>query len=67
MSEYEDQIQECIRIVKRERKASISLFQRRLRIGFVRAAKIMDELERRGVVGPHKESEPREVLVPLEQ
>lgn len=50
--------------------ASISLLQRRFRIGYNRAARIVDEMEVRGVVGPHEGSKPREVLletVPWEQ
>ena len=44
-------------------KASASLLQRRLSIGYARAARILDELEARGIVGPRNGSQPREVLV----
>jgi len=51
--EYEDELlPEVIDLVLREKRASISLMQRRLRIGYTRAARIMDILERHGVVGP---------------
>jgi len=40
--------------------------QRRLRLGYTRAARIMDELERRGIVGPGKGAEPREILIDLD-
>ncbi|MCK4926630.1 hypothetical protein KAS10_04625, partial [Candidatus Aerophobetes bacterium] len=44
-------------------RASTSLLQRRLSIGYNRAARIMDELEKEGVVGPAMGSKPREVLI----
>ena len=49
-------------LVRQENKASVSLLQRRLKIGYSRATRIMQELEDAGVVGPYKGSEPREVL-----
>ena len=47
--EHEDLIPECIEIIKTEQRASVSLLQRRLRLGYIRAASIMDELEKRGI------------------
>ena len=40
--------------------------QRRLRLGYTRAARIMDELELRGIVGPNKGAEPRDILIDLD-
>ena len=56
--------QTAVDMVRRLEKASISLLQRRLRIGYGRAARLMDMMEERGVVGPPKEgsSKPRDVL-----
>lgn len=48
-------------------QASISLLQRRFRIGYTRAARLMDDLERRGIVGEYEGSKPREVIVTPEQ
>lgn len=48
-------------------EASISLLQRRFRIGYTRAARLIDDLERRGVVGEHEGSKPREVIITPEQ
>ena len=48
-------------------KASTSLIQRRFRLGYNRAARVMDMLEERGIVGPSNGSKPREVLVKLEK
>lgn len=53
---------EAVDIVVSAKKASASLLQRRLSIGYARAARILDELEENGVVGPAQGSKPREVL-----
>jgi DNA segregation ATPase FtsK/SpoIIIE, S-DNA-T family len=64
--EDEDLIQQCIEVIRSEQKASVSLMQRRLRLGYTRAARIMDELENRGIVGPGKGAEPRDILIDLD-
>jgi S-DNA-T family DNA segregation ATPase FtsK/SpoIIIE len=64
--EDEDLIQQCIEVIRSEQKASVSLLQRRLRLGYTRAARIMDELENRGIVGPGKGAEPRDILIDLD-
>jgi S-DNA-T family DNA segregation ATPase FtsK/SpoIIIE len=66
IDEDEDLIQQCIEVIRSEQKASVSLLQRRLRLGYTRAARIMDELENRGVVGPGKGAEPRDILIDLD-
>ena len=53
-------------MIRSEQKASVSLMQRRLRLGYTRAARIMDELENRGIVGPSKGAEPRDSLIDLD-
>ncbi len=62
--EEDELYQTAVDMVRRLEKASISLLQRRLRIGYGRAARLMDMMEERGVVGPPKEgsSKPRDVL-----
>jgi len=55
---------EAARLVVRERQASASYLQRRMRIGFSRAARLVDMLEADGLLGPAQGSKPREVLVP---
>jgi len=64
--EDEEVIQQCIEVIRSEQKASVSLLQRRLRLGYGRAARIMDELENRGIVGPSKGAEPRDILIDLD-
>ena len=59
-------IERCIDVIRTEQKASVSLLQRRLRLGYTRAARIMDQLEDLGVVGPSKGAEPRDILIDLE-
>ena len=52
--------------MRQEKKASTSLFQRRLRLGYTRAARILDILEARGYVGPGEGAKPREILRDLD-
>ena len=63
---HEDELyEEAVEMVRRLNKASVSLLQRRLRIGYTRAARLIDIMEAQGVVGPAVEgSKPREVLPP---
>ena len=64
--EDEALIEQCIEVIRTEHKASVSLLQRRLRLGYTRAARIMDEIENRGIVGPSKGAEPRDILIDLD-
>lgn len=58
---------QAVTIVLEAKQASVSLLQRRMRIGYTRAARLIDSMEARGIVGPYEGSKPREVLVTLEQ
>ncbi len=64
--EDEELAEDCVEIIRSEGKASTSLLQRRLKIGYGRAARMMDILEERGVVGPARGAEPREILIDLD-
>ena len=59
----DDMYKDALRVVVESGKASTSLLQRRLRIGYARAARIIEEMEEQGVIGPADGSRPREVLV----
>jgi S-DNA-T family DNA segregation ATPase FtsK/SpoIIIE len=59
----DDMYQDALRVVIESRKASTSLLQRRLRIGYARAARIIEEMEEQGVIGAADGSRPREVLI----
>ncbi len=60
-------IKEAIKVVVENGQASTSLLQRKLKLGYARAARIIDEMEERGVVGPYEGSKPRKVLITPEQ
>jgi S-DNA-T family DNA segregation ATPase FtsK/SpoIIIE len=64
--EDEELVQKCLEVMRQEKKASTSLFQRRLRLGYTRAARILDILEARGFVGPGEGAKPREILRDLD-
>lgn len=61
--ERDEVFEQAVRIICGHDKASASLLQRRLSIGYARAARILDQLEAEGVVGPADGSKPREVLI----
>jgi DNA segregation ATPase FtsK/SpoIIIE, S-DNA-T family len=63
--EDEKIIEKCLEVIQVERRASTSLLQRRLRLGYTRAARMMDILEMRGIIGPGDGAKPREILVDL--
>ena len=56
-------IEQAIQIISTTRKASATLLQRKLNIGFARAARVMDTLEERGVVGPQEGAKPRDIFI----
>ncbi|GBG09657.1 DNA translocase FtsK [Paenibacillus agaridevorans] len=58
---------QAVQIVVEAKQASVSLLQRRMRIGYTRAARLIDQMEARSIVGPYEGSKPREVLMSLEQ
>jgi S-DNA-T family DNA segregation ATPase FtsK/SpoIIIE len=64
--EEEELVQKCIDIMRQERKASTSLFQRRLRLGYSRAARVVDILEHRRYIAAGEGAKPREILVDLD-
>ena len=59
----EELLQRCIECVIQEQKASTSLLQRRLRLGYTRAARMIDIMEQRGIIGPGDGAKPRDILM----
>lgn len=64
--EDEELVEQAMEVIRQSNRASVSVLQRRLRIGYTRAARIMDVLEERGIVGPNRGAEPRDILVDLD-
>ena len=64
--EEEDLVDQCLEVIRQEKKASTSMLQRRLRLGYTRAARIVDILEQRGILGPKDGAKDREILVDLD-
>jgi len=62
-SDYDSMYEPAYELVKESRKASASLLQRRLKVGYARAARLIDLLEENGVVGPANGAKPRSILV----
>ena len=56
-------LDKAIEVVVTAQTASVSLLQRRLRVGYTRAGRLIDMLERRGIISPYEGSKPRRVLI----
>lgn len=66
--EIQDELyDQAVQIIIEAKQASVSLLQRRMRVGYTRAARLIDSMEARGVIGPYEGSKPREVLISMEQ
>jgi len=64
--EKDDMYDEAVRVIIESNQASVSILQRRLRLGYTRAARIIDVMEQEGLVGPFEGSKPRRILVDRE-
>jgi S-DNA-T family DNA segregation ATPase FtsK/SpoIIIE len=67
LGDDEELYQQALDVLKSTRRASTSMLQRRLRIGYNRAARIMEIMEEKGIVGPENGSSPREILADLDK
>lgn len=65
--DWDDLIPEVTKLFIENGQASISLLQRRFRVGYTRAARIVDQMEQRGLVGPYEGSKPRQIKVTMSQ
>lgn len=66
-SDQDPMLEEAIKCIVEAGQASTSLLQRRLRLGYARAGRLIDEMETMGIVGPHEGSKPRQVLITQQQ
>ena len=66
-SEGDELLPAAVEVVLETGQASVSMLQRRLKLGYARAARIVDEMEERGIVGPFEGAKPRPVLISKEQ
>jgi S-DNA-T family DNA segregation ATPase FtsK/SpoIIIE len=67
MGDDEELYKQAVEVIKATRRASTSMLQRRLRIGYNRAARIMELMEEKGLVGPENGAQPREILSNLDK
>jgi S-DNA-T family DNA segregation ATPase FtsK/SpoIIIE len=65
-AEKDEMYEEAVRVIIESNQASVSILQRRLRLGYTRAARIIDTMELEGLVGPFEGSKPRRILVDRE-
>ena len=63
----DEMIEEAIDVIMDCRQASTSMLQRRLKLGYSRAARIIDQIEERGIIGPFEGSKPRQILISKEE
>jgi DNA segregation ATPase FtsK/SpoIIIE-like protein len=62
----EELMSRSLQVIRQEKRASTSMLQRRLRIGYTKAVSIIDTLEMRGILGPGEGAKPRQILVDLD-
>ena len=66
-SDGDEMMPAAVEVILETGQASVSMLQRRLKLGYARAARIMDEMEEKGIVGPFEGSKPRQLLITREQ
>ena len=65
--EGDEMLPAAVEVILETGQASVSMLQRRLKLGYARAARIVDEMEEKGIVGPFQGSKPRDILITKEQ
>ena len=63
----DEMLPQAVDVILETGQASVSMLQRRLKLGYARAARIVDEMEEKGIVGPFQGSKPRAILITKEQ
>ena len=66
-NEYDELIDAATEVIVETGQASVSMLQRRLKLGYARAARLVDQLEEKGIVGPFEGSKPRQLMITKEQ
>ena len=65
--EYDELLPQAVDVIFDTKQASVSMLQRRLKLGYSRAARIIDQMEEIGIIGPYEGSKPRQILITREQ
>lgn len=65
--DYDDLLPQAVDVIFESKQASVSMLQRRLKLGYARAARLVDQMEELGVVGPFEGSKPRQILITRQQ
>lgn len=63
LAEKDELFEEAVKMILESNQASVSILQRRMRLGYTRAARLIDSMEQEGIIGPYRGSKPREILV----
>jgi len=66
-NEHDEMLPAAVEVILETKQASVSMLQRRLKLGYARAARIVDEMEEMGIVGPFEGSKPRQLLITKEE
>ena len=66
-SDYDELLPQAVDVIFETKQASVSMLQRRLKLGYSRAARLIDQLEEVGVVGPYEGSKPRQIVITKQQ
>ncbi len=66
-NDYDELLPQAVEVIFETKQASVSMLQRRLKLGYSRAARLIDQLEEVGVVGPYAGSKPREIMITKQQ
>ena len=62
-SDGDELLPDAVEVILDTKQASVSMLQRRLKLGYARAARIIDQIEERGIIGPSEGSKPRQILI----